>query len=117
MLSAFITTSPTPADYFKNIFSNLRQIKTLFEERYILDHYLNETDTADTDGHNKLTMKSITVNMFTDKMPYPMNWTTGEAEIPDDTGILFVKNVSGRQRLCYANMNSAGTVLRETIIR
>ena len=115
MLSQFITTSPTPADYFKNIFSNLRQIKELFEERYILDHYLNETDTADTDGHNKLTMKAITVDMFTDKMPYPMNWETGEAELPDNTGILFVKNVSGAERLCFATKNSAGT-LTENII-
>ena len=116
MLSAFITTSPTPADYFKNIFSNLRQIKDLFEERYILDHYLNDTDTADTDGHNQLTMMSITVDMFTDKMPYPMNWNTGEAELPDDTGILFVKNVSGAEKLCFATHNSSGT-LTENIIR
>ena len=116
MLSAFITTSPTPADYFKNIFSNLRQVKALFEERYILDHYLNTTDTANTDGHNKLTIKAITVDMFTDKMPYPMNWTTGESELPSNTGILFVKNVSGAQRLCFATKNSSGT-LTEIIIR
>lgn len=71
MLSEYKISTPYPTDYFSQVFANIRLIKQLFEEIYTLDHHLNETDTALTDGHDKLTMKGITVNTLADKMNLP----------------------------------------------
>jgi len=114
MLNEYKTSTPLPTDYFSQVFANIRLIRTLFEERYILDHSLNKTDVNPIDGHNWLTMKEITVDLLSDKMPYPMNHVTGLAELPAEAIILFFKNVNGTHKLCYANKING--VLRETII-
>ncbi len=103
MLDQYITSTPAPTNQFSDIFAELRLLKTLFAERWELDHILSET-TAETDSHRKLTMKAITVDMLSDKMPYPMNWTTGEAEMPNGGTILFVKLVDGIPKLTFANL-------------
>ncbi|GEM_PF-2802144 len=102
MLSEYKISTPYPTDYFSQVFANLRFTKEMFEERYTLDHHLNETDTALTDGHDKLTMKGITINTLVDKMPYPINPETGVAELPANGVILFCKLVNGKCQLTYA---------------
>jgi hypothetical protein len=114
MLNEYKTSTPLPTDYFSQVFANIRLIRTLFEERYILDHSLNKTDLNPSDGHNKLTLKEITVDLYSDKMPYPMNQEKGLSELPSEATILFFKNVSGTHKLCYANKING--VLKETMI-
>jgi hypothetical protein len=116
MLDELITSTPYPTDYFNQIFANIRAVKNLFQERYELDHKINTTDTALTDGHNRLTFKTITINMYADQTPYPMNWTTGVAEIPYQAGILFCKTVGTSVKLCYA-VKDKNNALKEIIIR
>ncbi len=116
MQSEYKLSTPYPTDYFSQIFANLRLVKEMFEERYTLDHHLNETDTALTDGHDKLTMKGITVNTLADKMPYPMNPTTGIAELPANGAILFCKVVNGNCKLIYAAKDNTNT-LKEITLR
>ena len=116
MHSIYNVSTPFPTDYFSQIFANLRLIKTLFEERYTLDHYLNDEDLNPTDGHNKVTMKGITVNMLEDRMPYPLNPETGTAQLPANAGIVFNKIVEGNSKLCFATKDKNGT-LTEIILR
>lgn len=116
MFDEYKTTTPYPTDYLSQIFSNIRQIKNLFEERYTLDHHLNGSDKSLSDGHNKLTMKAITVDMYIDKSPYPINPATGIAQLPDNGAILFCKLVNGSHKLAYSVKDNTGTV-KEIILR
>jgi len=85
MLNMYDIGIPIPADFFKQIYAEIRKIKLLFQERFILDHDING-------DHNKLTLREIKVNLLQDKSPFPMNWDKGAAEIPKDGGILFFNN-------------------------
>jgi hypothetical protein len=116
MLTPYSTTTPRDTDYISAIYAELRLVKKLFEERYILDHRMNVDDTADTDAHNKLTMAGITVDMYEDQKPYVMNYGTMVAELPANGTILFVKKVGGANRLCYACKDKTN-VLKEIILR
>jgi len=116
MLTPYSTTTPRNIDFLSDIYTELRLIKQLFEERYILDHHMNMINTADTDAHNKVTMKGITVNMYADGEPYVMNYGTMVAQLPANGTILFIKKIANENRLCYACKDKTNT-LREIIVR
>lgn len=116
MHSEYLTSTPRPTDYFSQIYANLRLIKQLFEERYILDHHMNMDDDTDSDGHDKITIQGITVDMYADSRPYPMNWITGIAQLPESGTILFCKKVGNNNKLCYACKDINGN-LKEIILR
>ena len=116
MLSEYKISTPYPTDYFSQVFANIRLIKILFDERYTLDHHLNDSDKLLSDGHNRLTMKGITVDMYSEKMPYPMNPTTGVAQLPSSGVILFCKQINGNCKLIYTFKDKTNT-LKEIILR
>ena len=101
MFNSLNTSSPLPTEYASEIYANLRLIKSLFEERYSLDHYLNPTDTNPTDAHNKVTLKPIVPDLYKDKMPFPMNWEAGIAEMLNDTGIIITKKSTSSIKLYF----------------
>jgi hypothetical protein len=116
MLNEYLLSTPRPTDYFSQIFANLREIKSLFDERYTLDHEIPATISESY--HNTATMCGLEVNTSIDNSPYRMNDLTGQAELPANCVVVFVRKDSDKLRLCYTgknlNVDVFESVLRES---
>lgn len=88
MLNELDINRPIPADYFNDIFFNIRNNKTIIKERLELDHNMDgvlDTSLATADGyHKKLTLPKSANNP--DSMA--------------DANIFFTKEINGNIELC-----------------
>ena len=116
MLTPYSITTPRNTEEISTFFAELRLIKELFEERYMLDHFMNVDDTDDIDGHNRLVMYGIEVDMYAEDQPYVMNYRTGITQLPENSSMIFMKKVDGLNRFCFSYLDDEET-LNEIIVR
>lgn len=121
MLSLWNPAIPRKANWFYDVFKELRTVKGLFRERFELDHYSEsaEDPTDPTcDGYHKyITLKPIVPNLLPTYPPgdlYPVDWVNEVVKQPTNSGTIYMETVDGTPRLRYTTEVS-GEIIRSTL--
>lgn len=107
-------TSPLPSNYFSKIYENLRRIKSLFFDRFSLDHnfdLVNDTDLVTADGyHKQLTLpKYNLVNEYQEVLTSPV-YVTG-------SNILFSKSINNISELCVRKSDGIYQITNSSFVQ
>ena len=97
-MNAFDITLPRETDFVKDMFKEIRGIKSDFQDRFSLDHNF-PSNLDNTYYHKKLTLANNT-----------------NIPLLNNTGVIFGKMVNGRIRLVYKCKNKSGNIV-EVILR
>lgn len=97
-MNAFDITLPREVDFVKDMFQEIRRIKSDFQDRFSLDHNF-PSNLDNTYYHKKLTLANNT-----------------NIPLLNNTGVIFGKMVNGEIRLVYKCKNKSGEIV-EVILR
>lgn len=97
-MNAFDITLPREVDFVKDMFQEIRRIKSDFQDRFSLDHNF-PSNLDNTYYHKKLTLANNT-----------------NIPLLNNTGVIFGKMVNGKICLVYKCKNKSGEIV-EVILR